>query len=155
MENILSELSTDGLKIKLTDEKLFINTQSSNETIALRSINGIGIVDLLDEYNSELTKWKQSNDKEKISNFLFIIGAIFLLTGIDGLGWIIGLVLIVIGLTQRVSSVKRPTLLSSVRIMMSGGNRDFKFDKTSSNSSDIADFVAKVESTLTAFHKNN
>jgi hypothetical protein len=47
----------------------------------------------------------------------------------------------------------KPTLKSAVRIMMTGGNRDFTFDKAHANSSDVAEFVAKVEDTLTAFHK--
>lgn len=45
--------------------------------------------------------------------------------------------------------------MSAVRVMMSGGNRDFQFDKAGIQSGNIAEFVAKVESTLTAYHKNN
>lgn len=48
-----------------------------------------------------------------------------------------------------------PKLMSAVRIMMSGGNRDFQFDKTGIKSGNVAEFVAKVESTLTSYHKNN
>ena len=39
--------------------------------------------------------------------------------------------------------------------MLNGGNRDFVFDKANTNSQNIAEFVANVENTLTAFHKNN
>jgi hypothetical protein len=39
--------------------------------------------------------------------------------------------------------------------MMSGGNRDFKFDNTGVKSGNVAEFVASVESTLTAYQKNN
>ena len=35
--------------------------------------------------------------------------------------------------------------------MMAGGNRDFMFDKAHSNSMEVAEFVAKVEDTLTAY----
>ena len=45
--------------------------------------------------------------------------------------------------------------MSAVRIMISGGVRDFQFNKTSIDSNNIAEFVVKVESTLTAYHKNN
>jgi hypothetical protein len=38
--------------------------------------------------------------------------------------------------------------------MMSGGNRDFQFDKMGIKSGNIAEFVALVESTLTSYHKN-
>jgi hypothetical protein len=168
MENILSEFSTKELKIKLTNEKLFINTTTSNETIALRSINGIGTVDLVDEYNQELTKWKEqglkSKDSKTYAYILFVIGGMIVISSIlngdrnssggsdSSGGSVLGFVFFAVGYYFY---RKKPNLLSSLRIMMSGGNRDFKFDKTSSNSSDIADFVAKVESTLTAFHKNN
>ena len=169
MENILSEFSTKELKIKLTNEKLFINTTTSNETIALRSINGIGTVDLVDIYNQELTKWKEeglkSKDSKTYAYILFVIGGIFIISSIssgdrDVLfgNSVLAFVFFAVGYyfyRKKGSVGKKPNLLSSLRIMMSGGNRDFKFDKTSSNSADIADFVAKVESTLTAFHKNN
>ena len=45
MEKDLHELNVDGLNMKLTSEKLFVNSNTSNETFALRSVNGIGIVD--------------------------------------------------------------------------------------------------------------
>ena len=49
MENILSQFNADNLDIKLTSEKLFINTAASSEAFALRSVNGIGVVDLVDD----------------------------------------------------------------------------------------------------------
>jgi hypothetical protein len=45
------------------------------------------------------------------------------------------------------SKNNEPKLMSAVRIMMSGGNRDFQFDKTGIKSGNIAEFVANVEST--------
>ncbi len=60
MENILSQFNTDNLDIKLTSEKLFINTVASNETFALRSVNGVGVIDLIDDYNKALTIWKKN-----------------------------------------------------------------------------------------------
>jgi hypothetical protein len=65
---------------------------------------------------------------------------------------IIGLSISLIGF-YLVQALKKPTLKSAVRIVMSGGNRDFIFDKAHSNSMEVAEFVAKVEDTLTAFHK--
>lgn len=53
------------------------------------------------------------------------------------------------------SKKEKPNLMSAVRIIMSGGNRDFQFDKTGIKSGDVAELVAKVELTLTAYHKNN
>ena len=45
--------------------------------------------------------------------------------------------------------------MSSLRIMLNGGVRDFKFDKADISSANIADFVSQVVKTLTAYHKNN
>jgi hypothetical protein len=156
MENVLSQINVDQLSIKLTDEKLYINTATSNETFALRSINGIGVIDLVDEYNSTLTEWKK---KSQAPYGFFGAGGVVVWFGIDessqsALGF--GLLLLVIGyfLYKGVQSGK-PSLMSAVRIMMSGGNRDFKFDKANVTSGSIADFVAEVESTLSAYHKKN
>jgi hypothetical protein len=45
--------------------------------------------------------------------------------------------------------------MSAVRIMLNGGNRDFEFDKAGVDSEAVAEFVARVESTLTAYHKKD
>jgi hypothetical protein len=42
--------------------------------------------------------------------------------------------------------------LSAVRIMMSGRNRDFKFEKSGLLSGNVAEFVAKIEFALTVFN---
>ena len=42
---------------------------------------------------------------------------------------------------------------SYFRIMLSGGDREFQFDKKASNAGDVADFCNKVEDTLTAYNK--
>jgi hypothetical protein len=159
MEDILSQFNADNLDIKLTSEKLFINTAASNEAFALRSVNGVGVIDLVDDYNKALTIWKK---KSNAPYWLFILGGIFLLNGIVGKsesmagGIMLGLAAIGGGyFLLNKSKKEKPNLMSAVRIMMSGGNRDFQFDKTGSGSGNIAEFVAKVESTLTSYHKNN
>jgi len=159
MEDILSQFKANNLDIKLTSEKLFINTAASNEAFALRSVNGVGVIDLVDDYNKALTIWKQKSATPLV---FFIFGGIFLLISIVGKsetmagGIILGLLVIGAGVfIQDKSNKEKPNLMSAVRIMMSGGNRDFQFDKTGSVSGNIAEFVAKVESTLTAYHKNN
>ena len=79
MENILSQFNADNLDIKLTSEKLFINTAASSEAFALRSVNGIGVVDLVDDYNKALTAWKAVRLNQKI-----LLGTVIIL-GIMGL----------------------------------------------------------------------
>ncbi|MFM2155422.1 MAG: hypothetical protein RL516_171 [Bacteroidota bacterium] len=156
MENVLSQINVDQLSIKLTDEKLYINTATSNETFALRSINGIGVIDLVDEYNAALTEFKKKRNGPLV---LLVVGIIFTIEGywlnVFGLT-VAGLLMTLIGFfAYQGFNSKKPTLMSAVRVMMSGGNRDFKFDKANVTSGYIADFVAKVESTLSAYHKKN
>lgn len=158
MENILSEFNADKLDIKLTSEKIFINTSISNEVFALRSVNGIGVIDLVDDFNKALTAWKKTIPGAYV---LMIFGAIMFIAGlfakkVEPSVILIGLVMAIVVYFLLLSNKKRkPNLMSAVRIIMSGGNRDFQFDKTGIKSGDIAEFVAKVESTLTAYHKNN
>ena len=158
MENILSQFTADNLEIKLTSEKLFINTIASNETFALRSINGIGVVDLVEEYSKALTAWKKTIPGTYV---LMGFGAILFIGGLFDKKIVIGIVLtgaaMAIGgyLLLLNSKKRKPNLMSAIRIMMSGGNRDFQFDKNEIASGNIAEFVAKVESTLTSYHKNN
>jgi len=162
MENILSQFTADNLEIKLTSEKLFINTTTSNETFALRSVNGIGVVDLVDEYNKALTLWKSQKGAGPV---FYVFAVIFVIWGIWSFSSSIGLaifILLMAALFFRMGYVQteknknnEPKLMSAVRIMMSGGNRDFQFDKTGIKSGNVAEFVAKVESTLTSYHKNN
>ena len=69
-----------------------------------------------------------------------------------------GIVLFMISLTiglYIIAKYRKPVLMSAVRIMLNGGNRDFEFDKTGVDSEAVAEFVARVESTLTAYHKKD
>tara|TARA_B110000914_G_C15068084_1_gene267163 strand:- start:244 stop:438 length:195 start_codon:yes stop_codon:yes gene_type:complete len=46
---------------------------------------------------------------------------------------------------------KEPVLDSYFKLMLSGGDRKFKFNKSDETSIKIADFINKVEDTLTAY----
>ncbi len=158
MENVVTNFESPEISIKLTDEKLYIKTLSSNETFALRSINGIGIVDLIEKYNQELNLYnKQKSNPLSIA----IGGGVFIFFGLisimSSIGFtifcfIIGIILLIISSN---SNLVAPNLQSAVRIMISGMNRDFEFDKSGSYTTQIAELVIKVEETLTAYHKNN
>jgi hypothetical protein len=161
MENILSQFNADNLDIKLTSEKLFINTAASSEAFALRSVNGIGVVDLVDDYNKALTAWKTVRLNQKIflgTGIIIGIMGLWTLQNSVGIGFgiiVFGGIFAILALIGMNKTNNEPKLMSAVRIMMSGGNRDFQFDKTGIKSGNVAEFVAKVESTLTAYHKNN
>lgn len=164
MEKTINELIVNSdLNMRLTDEKLYINTKSSSETFALRSVHGIGVVDLVERYNEELSEWKRKDGKKSTQVWTCgILGVLILFVGFanfstGGGGYIllgIGLLILAGFLSQKENNVK-PALKSAVRIIISGAHRDFEFSKSSRISLDIAKFVALVEDTLTAYHKNN
>jgi hypothetical protein len=165
MNNTISHFQVEGLEIKLTEDKLFINTITSNEAFALRSIDGIGVIDLVEDFNKSMNLYKELNSKTKMGKIFAFIGIAILFLALilffnDSrfIGMFLGfpaLVFIISGLSNMYKNLQIPTLKSAVRIMMSGGNRDFIFDKADTKSQNIAEFVANVENTLTAFHKNN
>ncbi len=158
MENVVSNFESTEISIKLTDEKLYIRTLTTSETFALRSVNGVGIVDLVEKYNEELTVFK---NKKNSPTFFFFLGGLTAFIGLVSISISVGITFILLaggGLFIYLGSninVIEPTLKSAVRIMISGNNRDFEFDKSGSNSSKIAELIVKVEETLTAYHKNN
>lgn len=158
MENVVTNFENAEISIKLTNEKLYIKTITSSETFALRSINGIGIVDLVDKYNQELSAYK-SRKNAPVGYYIF--GGLFLVGGLANfakdsgaaiMGVLIGAGIIFWGSKNQADE---PNLQSAVRIMIGGMNRDFEFDKAGSYTSQIAELVFKVEETLTAYHKNN
>jgi len=161
MNNTISHFQVEGLEIKLTEDKLFINTITSNEAFALRSIDGIGVIDMVENYNIALNNIKVLKNQ---SNMYIVTGLLVLICSL----YIFNLDLTIFGIIMLFGSLAsfgfgiwlrsglaQPSLKSAVRIMMSGGNRDFTFDKADTKSQNIAEFVANVENTLTAFHKNN
>jgi hypothetical protein len=153
-----------NLQIELSDDKIFINTFSSNETFALRSVNGLGVIDLLEDFNKRLIRYK-------ILRLCVTMGISFLIlsngdepfkifAGFDKnlqqFIWIIILITIPTMIYKGYALIfQKPILMSAVRIMLNGGNRDFEFDKTGVDSEAVAEFVARVESTLTAYHKKD
>lgn len=165
MEKTISHFQVEGLEIKLTVDKLYINTVASNEAFALRSIDGIGVIDLVKDFNESMNHYKKIKNTIKTGKISAFIGGVLLLLALNlyfndnylfsMFSCYFGIILLIIGVVNMNKKLQMPTLKSAVRIMMSGGNRDFSFDKADTNSQNIAEFVANVENTLTAFHKNN
>lgn len=176
MEQDLQELKLESLTMKLTSEKLYVNSISSNETFALRSVNGIGIVDLVEKFNQDLNEWEKKTSKPWIAIIpLGLIALFFLKVFIDSatttavgffsneplppdyyLLFISCLFAVpVVFLLFRNMNLPKPLLKSAVRIMLNGMSRDFEFDKKLFGSQEVAKFVALVEDTLTSYHKAN
>lgn len=148
---ILSQFKAGNLGIKLTAEKLFIETAISTETFALRSVNGIGVLDLIDDYNIALASVKDNYRRALV----FLIVGVLLICCLIPETIVLGILALVGSYVFYLKTKTTPILISAVRIMMSGGNRDFQFDKNGVTSGNVAEFVALVESTLTSYHKDN
>lgn len=162
--DIVSEFGDNqGFTVKLTSDKIFISAVGNEETLALRGVNGVGVYDDLEKYNKELEEFKKKTMSPKTRKYfsyavygfgvLYSImffstpsfgGGIFCLLFFGGIGFAI---------SKFKSKKKPPSLDSYFRIMLSGGDRKFKFDKSGDNAKNIAQFINKVEETLTAYNK--
>jgi len=166
METTAEFNDNKGLNVKLTKEKIYISATGNEETFALRGLNGVGLYDDLEKYAKEEEEFKRSGKKRKrIKYGLMIFGVLMILSGAlllegngerigdnEGPGMTFGFLLI-IGSFFVKNKKKQPVLDSYFKLMLSGGDRQFKFFKSDESSSKIADFINKVEDTLTAYSK--
>lgn len=164
MTNIAEFNDKKGFNVKLTNDKIYITAIGNEETFALRSLNGLGLYDDVKKYNKEDEIYRDGLKKKKSGSIgLLIVGVLFLVVGIiasieggEGAGGFIEGIAFIVGaylMKKKISTSTKPTLDSYFRIMLSGGSREFKFDKNEGNSADVANFVNKVEDTLTAYNK--
>jgi hypothetical protein len=159
MDDVVYHLEAGMLNIKLTSEKIIVITPNSNEAFALKSANGIGVIELIEEYNDALLlkRWVPLYIiGMAIGCFLIYAGFIFLkLITFIGVPLIVtGFICIVAGIIRLNKVTYKPELMSALRIIMSGGNRDFIFNKTDVKRGNLDEFVAIFESTLSECHKN-
>ena len=154
METIAEFNDNHGFNVKLTDEKIFIDAAGSSETIALRGLTGVGLYDDLEKYNKELEKYKKEKKGIKVVKWMLIvlglyctylsIDNIFIYAGIlvFGIFCIAGGVLLekLVSFSSKLRELKKePVLDSYFRLMLSGGDRKFKFNKSDETSVKIAD----------------
>lgn len=161
--DIVSEFGDNqGFTVKLTSDKIFISAVGNEETLALRGVNGVGVYDDLEKYNEELEEFKKktmSPLRRKITAYSIFGLSVFMLLPILTTGKTESLVTVflfaAVGfIVLKFKSKKKPPSLDSYfRIMLSGGDRKFKFDKSGDNAQNIAQFINKVEETLTAYNK--
>ena len=161
--NVVSEFGDNqGFSVKLTEDKIFISAVGNEETLALRGVNGVGVYDDIEKYNNELATYKKETmspkKRKNLSIGTMVFGVIYAIWGISqGLEELAGVgAMFILGgfLISKYKSKKQPPVLDSYfRIMLTGGDRKFKFDKSGNNAKSIAEFINKVEETLTAYNK--
>ena len=154
METVAEFNDNHGFNVRLTNEKIFIDAAGSSETIALRGLNGVGLYDNIEKYNKELVQYKTDGKGAEVFKWIFLVLAGIIL--IIGFPNSVIPAIIVAGIAIGISKLlmnknKEPILDSYFRLMLSGGDRKFKFNKSDETSVKIADFINKVEDTLTAY----
>jgi len=161
MKTIAEFNDKKGFNVKLTEDKIYVSAIGNEETFALRSVNGVGLYDDINKYDEELKAHKQKNNPINgyitagLGVFLALSG---LISGDDPVSpslLVEGIVFIIGGFiwANQVKNTTEPKLDSYFKFMLSGGSREFKFDKSDDNSYDVANFINKVEETLTAYNK--
>lgn len=158
MENIKKILRAGMLEFTLTEDKLFIKGPTGQESFALRSLNGIGIYDDIEKHKIELDNFNTSANPKKATKHFGIVLLVFGLVILMMKQIVIGIVSGGIGafffhVSSKIEDPIAPKLESEVRIMLSGGSRNFRFLKEDSNSIEVAEFIAFIEETLTAYNK--
>jgi len=148
----------NSFEITLTDDKVYVTAVGSQETFALRSVNGIGTYDDIEDYNLQLEELKKK-DLTKLKYVGIGSAVLGLLIGLSmkslvgaAPSIVIGVIFYFIG-SNAESPEDKAKMKSYFRIMLSGGDRKFQFNKKASNAGDIAEFCNKVEDTLTAYNK--
>jgi len=151
----MQHFKTKELDIELSGEKLIVKTESSNESFSLKSINSIGIIDLVEEFEKAQTVFKTSKLLRKI---LFSFGGFFILFGIGvilkldlflGLGIVVfSSVFFVFGFLVKKQNKVEPHLKSAIRISIHGTNRDLVFLNSLENNDKVSEFISVIENQL-------
>jgi len=158
METIAQFNDNDGLNVKLTNDRIYISSTGNEETFALRGINGVGLYDDIEKFNTETVAFKENKGNNSILGIMLIIVGIILLIAILITGEIeilvFAIIIIILGifLKNKSNKLPKPVLDSYFKFMLSGADRKFKFNKSDDSSTKIADFINKIEDTLTAYN---
>lgn len=148
-----------GCNVKLTSERIYAKSIGLEETYALRSVDGAGVFDDMELFAKEKLEAENSARAGKIGGGILILcGIAFFFSAMEvsdpGLPILLSLVFIGFGIflinnaSQKVAKVK---LRSYIKIIISGSNKLYLFDKNAPDSEKIAEFLEKVEETLTKY----
>jgi hypothetical protein len=163
MEKIAEFNDDNGFNVKLTKDKVFVSSIGNEETFALRSVNGVGLYDDIKKYNLDLESYKNMNDNSLYIGYAAVVSVTAAVIAIisfskNNVGNALGSLLIsgissllTYYFVKKKQGGPRPKLDSYFKLMLSGGSREFQFDKSEENSVKIADFINKLEDTLTSY----
>ena len=162
---------TDGERchIRLTSDNIYAKSIGLEETYTLRSVDEVDVFDDTDAFAKEkLEAEKSAKSKKNWGAGLVIIGLLSLLGGLVLIGvgaeaagaavgtLVFGTILLIWGSILRSKSkeaLAKIKLKSYIKIVISGSNKLYLFDKNAEDSQKVAEFLEKVEETLTEYFK--
>ena len=150
-EKIIAEFTDGhGCNLKLTDQRLYAKSVGIEETYALRSVDGAGVWDDLEKYKTEkLEGDRRANPKRNWGVAVGVAVGVGVLVGV-ALG--VGGLILYFGYKKFMQSKEiRVSLNSYIKIIISGDDKNYIFNKKSKESADIAKFLEKLEQTLTKY----
>ncbi|MEI6595527.1 MAG: hypothetical protein WCO28_08180 [Bacteroidota bacterium] len=165
-DEIIAEFNDNsGFNVKLTNERIYLKSAISEETFALRGVHGVGIYDDVEKLEKELEAYNLLLKQGDVSKYVImalgvfsIIGSLFVISEEQSAGGpiflILSLFICYIGYNfknPQLKKITKPELTSYFRLMLAGGDRKFLFNKNKETSIRIADFINKVEATLTSY----
>ena len=159
METIAEFNDNDGLNVKLTGDKIYISGASGDETFALRSVNGVGTYDDIEKFAKESEEYTNKGKGFKILFIIMLVACLGSLVAVLQEPSTAGSLVVLAGVTfffyykWKNPGGDAPVLDSYLKFMISGNERLFKFNKSDETSALIADFINKIEDTLTAYNK--
>ena len=158
---------TDGVgcNVKLTSEKIYAKAIGLEETYALRSVDGAGVFDDMEGFAKEKLEAERSSKSKKswgIGLMVFfglgLLGGFLQMSeGNDDAASGLGLSAILFGLgvylyNKSKEALGKVKLKSYIKIIISGSNKLYLFDKNAPDSEKVAEFLEKVEETLTKYN---
>ncbi len=169
-DEIIAEFNDNsGFNVKLTNERIYLKSATSEETFALRGVHGVGIYDDVEKLEKELEAYNLLLKQGDVGKYtIMALGVFFgticsLLTFSEkqSAGGPIFLIFLILSLVicyfgynfknYQLKKITKPELTWYFRLMLAGGERKFLFNKNKETSIRIADFINKVEATLTSY----
>lgn len=153
-----------GCHVKLTSEKIYAKSIGLEETYALRSVDGAGVFDDMELFAREkLEAEKKSKSKKTWGALLMSLGGFGFLGSIMAVsqnentggalpGSIAFFVFGIVLYNKSKEALDKVKLKSYIKIIISGSNKLFLFDKNAPGSGKVAEFLEKVEQTLTKYN---
>lgn len=143
----LHQFQSDTITLTVSRRKIQITKPGSSEIFSLHAVQGIGMLDLFEEYESDLDAHHVKQRNILLFSVFLMLGGFLLLVALFALA---GTLLIVGGLAVFIflRPGRKPRLKSVIRLIIDGVQRDFEYDKEKVNLQDLRTIVHFIKSQI-------